>query len=201
MLDSPIPCNWLRSIQLLRVLTVVADQPLDFDDIRQTGDEAQRLLRDLEKGFKSGAQASIPSQATPHTSKPATNSPNTIDSSSQQPTNPVPFIVIFSFIGYLIIAIILNVNKSTSVDDSVPTLSYRASCGSKYSTSGRWWPVLGPSSKSVLSRVKRDFCGDAYLNAEGAVQVASFGTRQAADDFSKLITDVMKVPFRVGRSK
>ena len=179
----------------------MADEPLDFDDIRRTGDEAQRLLRDLEKGLQSGARTSTPSQPTPYTSKPISNKPYTNDSSGQQTVDPVPFLIIFCFIGFLVITVVLNVNKATSVDNSAPALTYRPSCGSKYSATGRWWPVLGPSSKSVLSRVKRDFCGDAYMNGEGAVQVASFGTRQSANEFSKLITDVMKVPFRVGRSK
>ena len=179
----------------------MADQPSDFDDIRRTGDEAQRLLQDLEAGLRSGSQVSTPSQATPYTSKPVSNRPYVNDSSGQQLTNPAPFLIIFTLIIVPAIAVILNSNKPTSFDDSVPTLSYRASCGSKHSASGRWWPVLGPSSKSVLSRVKRDFCGDAYMNAEGAVQVASFGTRQAAYEFSERITDVMQVAFRVGRSK
>lgn len=179
----------------------MADQPSDFNDIRRTGDEAQRLLRDLEAGFVSGSQASTTSQATPYTSEPASNRPYVNDSSGQQLANPVPLLIISALIVFPIIAVALNNNKLAGVDDSVTTLSYRASCGSKHSASGRWWPVLGPSSKSVLSRVKRDFCGDAYMNAEGAVQVASFGTRQAADDFSERITDVMQVTFRVGRSK
>ena len=179
----------------------MGNQTSDFDDIRRTGDKAQRLLRDLEAGFESGANASSPQQPTPYISKPVSDRPYANQSSGQQPANPVTFLVVFALIVIPVIAVVSNSNKPVTVDDSVPTLRFRATCGSKYSVTGRWWPVLGPRSRSVLSRVRRDYCGDAYINAEGNVQVASFGSQQAADDFSKRLTASMQVPFRVGKER
>ena len=61
--------------------------------------------------------------------------------------------------------------------------------------------MLGPSSRAVLARVKQNYCGDAYFNEEGSVQVASFGTRLAAQKFRDRLTDAMGVQFRVGRGR
>ena len=179
----------------------MGNQTSDFDDILRTGDEAQRLLRDLEAGFESGSNASSPPQATPYISKPVSDRPYANESPGQQPANPVTFLVVFALIVIPIIAVVSNSNKPVTVDDSVPTLRFRATCGSKHSVTGSWWPVLGPRSRSVLSRVRRDYCGDAYINAEGNVQVASFGSQQAADEFSKRLTASMQVPFRVGKER
>ena len=193
--------RWLESNQPLCIFTVVAGQPSDFDDIRRTGDEAQRLLRDLETGPDSTLRASDTSKAKPYSSKQASHGTYTNSSSNNKTTNPVPYIIIIGIIILPIAAIVLNSEETSRKNRPVPALKYRASCGSKYSTSGRWWPVLGPSSRSVLSRVKRQYCGDAYMNAEGSVQVASFGSRQAAEEFSKRIMEAMQVPFRVGRGR
>ena len=174
--------------------------PSDLSDIRQTGDDAERLLRSLEQvdsddhleisSFQSG---DIPSSSADH----ARSSQGGREQRSAHP-------LLIVLIGVVLLAPVIVFFWTGSPPSSVAskaTLRWQPSCGSSSSPSGRWWPVLGPSSRSVLNRVKRNYCGDAYLNAGGAVQVASFGTREAALRFRDRISEVTGLRFRVGRGR
>ena len=97
-----------------------------------------------------------------------------------------------SRISYLQETIDLPIRRSSG------ELSYNASCGSPDSTTGRWWPVLGAADPSLLSTVRSRFCGDAFLNVEGALQVASFGSREDAEAFRARIEQATGQTFRVG---
>ena len=46
-----------------------------------------------------------------------------------------------------------------------------------------------------------DYCGDAYINEQGALQIASFSTENAARDFAAQISRATGANFRVGQSR
>ena len=168
----------------------------DLSDIRQTGDDAERLLRSLEQvdsddhleiaSFQSG---DIPSSSADHAR-------SSQGGREQRSAHPLLIVLIGVVLLAPVIAFLWTGNRPSSV-----ALRWQPSCGSSSSPSGRWWPVLGPSSRSVLNRIKRNYCGDAYLNAGGAVQVASFGTRKAAVRFRDRISEATGLRFRVGRGR
>ena len=172
----------------------------DFSDIRQTGDDAERLLRSLEQvesddhlEIASVQSGDIPSSSADHAG---------LSQAGREKRSAHPLLI--ALIGLVLLAPVIAFLWTGSRPSSVASkvaLRWQPSCGSSSSTSGRWWPVLGPSSRSVLNRVKRNYCGDAYLNAGGAVQVASFGTREAALRFRDRISEVTGLRFRVGRGR
>ncbi len=172
------------------------EPPPDLSDIRQTGDDAERLLRSLEQvdshdhleisSFQSG---DIPSSSADHAGLSQAGR-------GQRSAHPLLIVLIGVVLLAPVIVFLWTGNRPSSV-----ALRWQPSCGSSSSPSGRWWPVLGPSSRSVLNRIKRNYCGDAYLNAGGAVQVASFGTRKAAVRFRDRISEATGLRFRVGRAR
>ena len=179
----------------------MTEKRFDFRDIRDTGDEAERLLRSLEESDAQKLQ-----EIQPTTSSSPSSGGDPWESSSGQGhakgnANPGFVILIISLLAIPVSAAVWLGRVPPRTTTSVPALSYRKSCGSTHSATGRWWPVLGPSSRALLARVKQNYCGDAYFNEEGSVQVASFGTRLAAQKFSDRLTDAMGVQFRVGRGR
>ncbi len=179
----------------------MSDQRSDLNDIRQIGDEAEQLQRTLEQGDapKSHRTTSAPSRS--RTSAPVVEPWSSGTAPGNQSANPMLLALIAIVLISPLIAVLWIGRVPSSTKDATPALTRRSSCGSRTSASGRWWPVLGPSSRSLLDRVKQSYCGDAYLNAEGAVQVASFGTRQAAEQFRDRISEATGVSFRVGRGR
>lgn len=77
--------------------------------------------------------------------------------------------------------------------------SWQASCGSPPMAGASWWPVLGPPE--TLSLVRSRHCGDAFITAEGAVQVASFSSLGEATNFAQQLSALTGYPFRVGQSR
>mgnify|MGYP001809863375 CR=1 FL=1 len=77
--------------------------------------------------------------------------------------------------------------------------SWQASCGSSPVAGASWWPVLGPPE--TLSLVRSRHCGDAFITAEGAVQVASFSSVGEATNFAQKLSALTGYPFRVGQSR
>jgi len=59
-----------------------------------------------------------------------------------------------------------------------------------------WYPVVGNSS--ALSTVKGRFCGDAYINASGRTQAASFTSRSQARAFAQRLSSASGHSFWVG---
>ena len=58
--------------------------------------------------------------------------------------------------------------------------------------------MLGAADPSLLSTVRSRFCGDAYINVEGELQVASFGSWEDAEAFRVRIEQATGQTFRVG---
>ena len=50
------------------------------------------------------------------------------------------------------------------------------------------WPVLTEYDLVLLQVVRRSYCGDAYMNSNGALQVASFISEQKAQNFAHLLS-------------
>jgi hypothetical protein len=61
------------------------------------------------------------------------------------------------------------------------------------------WPVLTEYDLVLLQVVRRSYCGDAYKNSNGALQVASFISEQKAQNFAQLLSVATGKPFRVGQ--
>lgn len=173
-----------------------ADQPLK--DIRSTGDEAQRWLDELESDPVSQAEESLQKQpiAEPHTNLESVPGANQ--------AHPALVLLILAILLSPLILLVVNQSRiggRSSLSPSSAYLPYKASCGSTTSASGYWWPVLGRADRSLLSTVRSRYCGDAYINKEGALQVASFGSWEEADAFRSRIQEATKSSFRVGESR
>ena len=168
------------------------DQPLK--DIRSTGDEAQRWLDALESDQTDSSTDAEPVVPITH-SQAQTESFATKD----QAHPALILIIIAILISPLILLAVYQTGRGSSSSSSTPTpLGYNASCGSPGSSTGRWWPVLGAADPSLLSTVRGRFCGDAYINLEGALQVASFGSWEDAEAFRVRIQQATGQTFRVG---
>lgn len=168
------------------------DQPLK--DISSTGDEAQRWLDALESD-----QTHSPTDAEPVV--PITHSQAQTESfaSKDQAHPALILVIIVVLISPLILLAAYQSGRGSSSSSPTPTLlGYNASCGSPDSSTGRWWPVLGAADPSLLSTVRSHFCGDAYINLEGALQVASFGSWEDAEAFRARIEQATGQTFRVG---
>ena len=168
------------------------DQPLK--DIRSTGDEAQRWLDALESD-----QDHSPADAGPVV--PITHSQAQTESfATRDQAHPGLIILIIAILtSPLILLAVYQSGRGSLSSSSMPTpLVYNTSCGSPGSSTGRWWPVLGAADPSLLSTVRSRFCGDAYINVEGALQVASFGSWEDAEAFRVRIEQATGQKFRVG---
>jgi hypothetical protein len=79
-------------------------------------------------------------------------------------------------------------NKNIVPDPNNPTikLSYKLSCGSPPQSTSQWYAVVGESS--ALNTIKNNYCGDSYLRQDGLVQVASFSSRQEAENFASQLS-------------
>ena len=65
----------------------------------------------------------------------------------------------------------------------------------------RWWPVLGLSSRQLLQTIRNRYCGDAYINEEGSLHVASFDSRNGAESFRLRLEAATGSSFRVGQGR
>ena len=100
--------------------------------------------------------------------------------------------------GVLFVSVLDSNGAFTSNDTDELNLTI---VGSTSSASGQWWPVLGPANARLVSTIKTDYCGDAYINEQGALQIASFSTENAARDFAAQISRATGANFRVGQSR
>ena len=177
------------------------NEPLhDLSDIRRTGDDAERLLQSIDRVHR-GDNAELSSvQSGDIPSSSAEHAGSSQAGREERSAHPLLIVLIGAVLLAPVITFLVTGNRPSSVSPK-GALRWQPSCGSSSSPSGRWWPVLGPSSRSVLNRVKRDYCGDAYFNGGGAIQVASFGTREAALRFRDRINEVTGLRFRIGTGR
>jgi hypothetical protein len=58
--------------------------------------------------------------------------------------------------------------------------------------------VLGPPNQELLNKVSSQYCGDAFINDNGYLQVASFDNEAEALSFVTRISAATGTSFRVG---
>lgn len=169
------------------------DQSLS--DIRSTGEEAERWLEALESDY-------LPSISD---TEPVSNNDTTTQTLiTRNEAHPALLILILVILlsPLILLAVYLNVGSGSPSNSTTTTttIPYAASCGSTASASGRWWPVLGGGDRSLLRTVRNRYCGDAFINATGALQVASFGSLEEAEAFKARIEEATgESSFRVGK--
>ena len=169
-----------------------------FGDVRQTREEASRWLDALERDASADDAPAKDIRSEPVASVP----PSPPSKGSSNAAGCLSALVFFGLLlGFgVLIASNLESNGLSTSNDTVE-LTFRPSCGSSSSASGQWWPVLGPANARLVSTIKTDYCGDAYINEQGALQIASFSTENAADDFAAQISRATGASFRVGQSR
>ena len=166
-----------------------------FGDVRQTGEEASRWLDALERDA-SAADPAKEIRSEPLASVPS-SPPSTGSSNAAGCLGALFFLGLTLGFGVLVVSVLDSNGVLTSNDTD--ELEFRPSCGSTSSVSGQWWPVLGPANARLVSTIKTDYCGDAYINEDGALQVASFGTENDARAFADRLSRSTGSSFRVGQ--
>jgi len=98
--------------------------------------------------------------------------------------------------------ILISLLQTMGSNKSKYQISYASSCGSSKSYRGQiWWPVLGRNDLALLRKIRKNYCGDAYINASGHLQLASFTSRSEAETFKKTLEGVTGERFRVGEGR
>ncbi len=123
---------------------------------------------------------------------------------SRHPSQPIPIAALLAGAGVVAalaaLALVISQRNSSGVGPaSGAPLVWQASCGSPPVSGSSWWPVLGPGQ--ALDTVRSRYCGDAYLTAEGASQVASFSSRDEAAAFAERLSRESGYGFRVGQPR
>jgi hypothetical protein len=119
-------------------------------------------------------------------------------------TQPPPLAALLAGTGLLVavaaLALVISQRHGTgSRALGGEALVWKASCGSPPVSGSSWWPVLGP--EQAVETVRSRYCGDAYLTADGATQVASFASREEAAAFSGQLSRESGYEFRVGQPR
>lgn len=174
----------------------MSDSDQSLQDIRSTGEEAERWLEAME----SDQLPSLPDAEPAETVFHAPTRPENVSEKDQAHPALVLLILAILFSPLVLLAVYLSGGGRSSPSLPAP-LGYSASCGSQSSSTGRWWPVLGAADPSLLSIILSRYCGDAYINAQGALQVASFGSWEEADAFRARIEAATGQSFRVGQGR
>lgn len=125
-------------------------------------------------------------------------------SSEHSKINPIIVSIFIVFLGGpLLIILILALQNSNlpRFQAQKDSLGFASTCGSSSSQTGRWWRVLGDGNQYLLDKVRSQFCADAFINNEGALQIASFASWQEAEDFRLRLESATNETFRVGEGR
>jgi hypothetical protein len=173
------------------------------DQLRSTAEEAERFLQSLDEEADSSVISSLSHSAA--ISKPAdyvgldesdrSFSSTATGNDSAQPA--IVLLIIAMLLSPLVLLVVWRNGEQSSVQ-SLPTLRYASSCGSPPGAAKRWWPVLGPPDRNLLRIIRDRYCGDAYITAEGSLQVASFDSVEEAERFRRQLQKSTGAAFRVG---
>ena len=178
----------------------MSDSPGDLDSLRSTGAEADRLLKSLETEPLQVQQK--PVQRQPVQSHPAVPAQHASSSpSAQEQANPVMVLLIVAIVLTPFLFAWVTQTSSQSPRSANPPLRYSASCGSPSGAGKRWWPVLGRANRQLLKTIRNRYCADAYINEEGALQVASFDSWNGAESFRLRLEAATGSSFRVGQGR
>ena len=175
-----------------------------LDQLRFTAEEADRFLQALDtEQERVTASPAVDSSVTSAQADVASHGVDdgleqTTTSSGRQAEHPgFVALVIAILLSPLALLMLLQIGEQRSAE-SLPALRYASSCGSSPGPGKRWWPVLGPPSRSLLRTIRDQYCGDAYFTDEGSLQVASFDSWQGADRFRQQLQKATGTSFRVG---
>lgn len=168
-------------------------------DIQSTSDEAERLLAELNDAAADQPLATEAVLSDAQSLEPSPTGP----AARNAATFGLLVVPLALFIGFVVSLNHLASSTPPSLSsspDAEDALMYRESCGSSYSSSGHWWPVLADPDRSLLAAVRNRYCGDAYINPRGMLQVASFNSPQEAEQLAERLTAATGASFRRGDS-
>ena len=177
----------------------------DLDSLRSTSAEADRLLKSLEADQARADHSPVehqrvepqPVQLQPVVSTGQGASPR----AEQEQGNPGIGLLIIAILITPLLLVWLFQTSSQEPVSSTPPLRYSSSCGSPPGAGKRWWPVLGRANRQLLQTIRNRYCGDAYINEEGALQVASFDSWNGAESFRLRLEAATGSSFRVGQGR
>ena len=177
----------------------------DLDSLRSTGAEADRFLKSLEADQARAQQPPVEHKQIPR--KPFQShpvaAPQNVSSTreeQEQGNAGVGLLILAIFITPLLLVWFWQTSSQEPVS-STPPLRYSKSCGSPPGAGKRWWPVLGRANRQLLQTIRTRYCGDAYINEEGSLQVASFDSRNGAESFRLRLEAATGSSFRVGQGR
>jgi hypothetical protein len=189
-----------------------ADAKVETTQLEILGAEADRLLDLIGEG---GLAPIAPFQSTPSCAVKAGGAVGDAKSLVQPTESPaktvllqpkgwlmiLPLLGLVAAVGFAF-RIGIGTSSKLAVHDRAPSqrLAFQASCGSKENLNkSLLWPVLTEYNLVLLQVIRRSYCGDAYINSNGALQVASFVSKQNAQNFAHLLSEATGKPFRVGQ--
>jgi hypothetical protein len=178
------------------------------------GREADRLLDLIQEAELAPIETSqpTPTGAAARADGPGANAQPLIqptESPVKTETSPpkgwpliLPLLGLAVVVGFAIRGGVGNAPFNEALQQRPPSarLGYQASCGSQSNeNSSFWWPVLAEYDPALLQEVRRSYCGDAFKNNRGDLQVASFTSLQIAQNFVQLLSEATGGSFRVGQ--
>jgi len=207
--DKPLDSD----LEAVRSRRDSADAKVETTQLEILGAEADRLLDLIGEG---DLALIAPSQSTPSCAVKAGGAVGDAKS-LVQPTESPAKTVLLQPKGWLMILPLLGLGAAVgfafrigigtssklALHDRAPSqrLAYQASCGSKGNLNkSLLWPVLNEYNLVLLQVIRRSYCGDAYINSNGALQVASFVSKQNAQNFAHLLSEATGKLFHVGQS-
>ena len=177
----------------------------DLDALRSTGAEADRFLKSLEADQVRDQLSPVENKQVPQKPVPAEpvvspQHPSSQRAEQEQGNPGIGLLIIAIFITPLLLVWLFQTSSQEPVS-STPPLRYSKSCGSPPGAGKRWWPVLGRPNRQLLQTIRNRYCGDAYINEEGSLQVASFDSRNGAESFRLRLEAATGSSFRVGQGR
>ena len=174
----------------------------DLDALRSTGAEADRFLKSLEADQARDQLSPVENKQVPQKPVPAQpvvspQHPSSQRAEQEQGNPGIGVLIIAIFITPLLLVWLFQTSSQEPVS-STPPLRYSKSCGSPPGAGKRWWPVLGRPNRQLLQTIRNRYCGDAYINEEGSLQVASFDSLEGAERFRRRLQKSTGAAFRVG---
>ena len=167
----------------------------NLNSLRSTGAEADRFLKSLEADQAHTQQK--PAHPHPAESIQQEYTPNVLQ---EQENRGIGMPIIIFLMSSLFLVWLLQMNSQESVSPASP-LRFSRSCGSPPGAGKRWWPVLGRANRQLLQSIRTSYCGDAYINEQGALQVASFDSWNGAEAFRLRLEAATGTSFRVGQER
>lgn len=194
----------------------------DERDVQSTAEEAERLLAELDATMTEAQDPGpTPSETVgrisdsshasarpapkderalppPIYSPPESRAPESAPTQERLQSQQPSALLRMGVLGGIVLLAVIAISSAQKSTTMVSLLTYQSSCGSSSSSSGEWWPVLGPANDDLFQIVRSRYCGDAFINANGYLQVASFNSPSEADKFVQRLSIATRAAFRRG---